>query len=170
MFVKILLLRWFERSNDFVLRKFVRYWKDGWSMLWIFTAEGSFIKGWIKIEMNIVSGKFGWQLLFSESVVCGLVVLFLIRGTIINKFCQKLGLDKIYKLTCLAALFETIEAVKLTFYNGLQNGFDVNWLTLGMRLYSHDRLIIRIFTVDKKLWYNYVTFDVPRKQNLIFAL
>ncbi len=84
--------------------------------------------------MNIVSGKFGWQLLFSKSVVCGLVVLFLIRGTIINKFCQKgLGMDKIYKWTCLAALFETIEAVKLTFYNGLQNGFDVNCLTLGLR-------------------------------------
>ena len=32
-------------------------------------------------------------------------------------------------------LFETIEAVKLTFYIGLQNGFDVNCLTLGLRLY-----------------------------------
>jgi hypothetical protein len=50
----------------------------------------------------------------------------------------------------LAALFETIEAVKLTFYIGLQNGFDVNCLTLGLRLYSHDRLIIRLFTVDRK--------------------
>ncbi len=51
----------------------------------------------------------------------------------------------------MAALFETIEAVKLTFYNGLQNGFDVTCLTLGLRLLSHDRLIIRIFAVDKKL-------------------
>jgi hypothetical protein len=51
----------------------------------------------------------------------------------------------------LAALFETIEAVKLTFYIGLQNGFDVNCLTLRMRLFSHDHLIIRLFMVDKKL-------------------
>jgi hypothetical protein len=109
---------------------------------------------------------------FSKSVVCGLVVLIFIKGTIINKFCQKknLGVDKIYKWTCLAAVFETIEAVKLTFYNGLQNGFDVSCLTLGLRLFSHDQLIIRVFTVDKKLWYNYVKFDVPGKQNLIFAL
>ncbi len=67
-------------------------------------------------------------------------------------------------------MFETIEAVKLTFYNGLQNGFDVNCLTLGLRLFSHDHLIIGIFTVDKKIMINYVKFDVPGKQNLIFAL
>ncbi len=79
-------------------------------------------------------------------------------------------MDKIYKWTCLAALFETIEAVKLTFYNGLQNGFDVNCLTLGLRWVSHDHLIIIIFMVDKKLWYDYVKFDVPGKQNLIYAL
>jgi hypothetical protein len=101
--------------------------------------------------MTIVSGKFGWQLFSPKSVVCGLVVLFLIMGTIINKFCQKLGWDKIYKWTCLAALFETIEAVKLTFYNGLQNGFDVNCLTLGLRLFYLWPLIIKIFTVDKKI-------------------
>ena len=47
-------------------------------------------------------------------------------------------------------MFETIEAVKLTFYIGLQNGFDVNCLTLGMRLFSPDHLIIRLFMVDKK--------------------
>jgi hypothetical protein len=51
----------------------------------------------------------------------------------------------------LAALFETIEAVKLTFYIGLQNGFDVNCLTLGLRLFFYDRFIIRVFTVDKKI-------------------
>ncbi len=88
---------------------------------------------------------------FSKSVVCGLVVLIFIKGTIINKFCQRLGVDKIYKWTCLAAVFETIEAVKLTFYNGLQNSFDVNCLTLGLRLFSNDHLIIKIFTVDKKI-------------------
>ena len=76
-------------------------------------------------------------MLSPKSVVCGLVVLFLIMGTIINKFCQKLGWDKIEKKIELAwlRLFETIEAVKLTFYIGLQNGFDVNCLTLGLRLY-----------------------------------
>jgi hypothetical protein len=51
----------------------------------------------------------------------------------------------------LAALFETIEAVKLTFYIGLQNGFDVNCLTLGLRLFSHDHLKFMIFTIKKKL-------------------
>ena len=103
-----------------------------------------------------------------KSVVCGLVVLILIKGDNYQQILSKFGVDKIYKWTCLAALFETIEAVQLTFYNGLQNGFDVNGLTLGMR-FSHDHLIIMIFTIDKKkLWYNYVKFDVPWKQNLIF--
>ena len=59
--------------------------------------------------------------------------------------------DKIYKWTCLAALFETIEAVKLTFYIGLQNGFDVNCLTLGLKLFYLWPLIIKIFAVDKKI-------------------
>jgi hypothetical protein len=101
---------------------------------------------WTLFQVSSVDNCFS-----PKSVVCGLVVLILIKGTIIDKFCQKFGgVDKIYKWTCLAALFETIEAVKLTFYIGLQNGFDVNCLTLGVR-FSHDHLIIIIFMVDKKI-------------------
>ncbi len=88
-------------------------------------------------------------MLSPKSVVCGLVVLFLFRGTVINKFCQNLWWDKIYKWTCLAALFETIEAVKLTFYIGLQNWFDGNCLTLGMRLYSMTVLLLGFLRLVK---------------------
>ena len=101
--------------------------------------------------MTIVSGRFGWQLFSPKSVVCGLVVLILIKGDNYQQILSKFGVDKIYKWTCLAALFETIEAVKLTFYIGLQNGFDVNCLTLGLRLFYLWPLIIEIFTVDKKI-------------------
>ncbi len=133
-------------------------------MLWIFTAEGSFYKRlnfklkWTLFQISSVDNCFLRKVLFVGWLFC-----FWLRGTIINKFCQKLGWDKIYKWTCLAALFETIEAVKLTFDIGLQNGFDVNCLTLGLRLALWPFIIKSCyFTVDKeKLWYDYIKLMSP---------
>ena len=111
-------------------------------------------------------------MLSPKSVVCGLIVLFLSKGTISQlstNFVKNWDGTKFANELAWLRCLKQFEAVKLTFYIGLQNGFDVNCLTVGLRLYLWP-LIIKVFTVDKKLWYNYVKFDVPGKQNLIFAL